>query len=91
MIERYAGDHSQIRLHQIGRIQPAAQADLQQDQIRRRGAEQPECRQGTKLEEGQRDLSSRRLNGRKRLTEIRIGGILPLDPHPFVVAQQMGR
>ena len=68
------GHHRDIRVDQIHRIQPAAQAHLQDHQVRPGAHEEIQGRQGAELEIGERDLAARPIHPGEGLAQGRVGG-----------------
>ena len=96
MIDIHGGDHRDIRIDDVDRVQPAAQADLEDCQIERGLGENQQRRQRAEFEIGQRyriawSGAPRGLDALERGDQRRVTGLAPIDPHPFVVTQQMRR
>ena len=91
MIQSDTGDHGNIRIDDIHRIQPSAQPDFQHHRIQPGTLEQPERRQGTEFEIGQGNLAPGLVNGDKGRAQIGIRYRLAVDADPLVVTHQVGR
>lgn len=91
MVDVDGGDHRHIRIDDVDRIQAPAQADFQHCQIQRGALEQPQGRQRAEFEIGQRGVAARCLYRSKRIDQLRVAGLLAIDTHALVVAQQMRR
>ena len=57
-----AGEDRAVGIEDVDRVEAAAQADLEDDQIERRAGEQPHDGEQRELEVGQRDVAARRLD-----------------------------
>ena len=91
MIERNGGDHGHIGLHHIGGVEPAAQPHFQQQHVGRGAAEEPQARQGGKLEEGERYLAASGFHLGKGGAVLAVRELGPIDTHPLGKAQQVRR
>src|SRR5690606_24405988 len=91
VIEAAVGHHGNIRIDQVGRIQAPAQPDLQRRALQASPLEEPESRKRPHFEIGQGYIATSRLDGSEGSTKRFIAGLLIVDLHALVVAQQMGR
>ena len=85
------GDHRDIGIDDVDRIQPAAQTDLQHRHIQRGPAEQVQRRKGAEFEIGQRYLTASGLDPLERGHQGGIIRVLPENPHALVVIDQVRR
>ncbi len=93
-----AGQDRAIGVDQVDRIEPAAQADLEDRAVQFRLHEQQQHRQGGKLEIGQLDRAAggargkaRRLDPRERGRELGVAGFDPGDARALVETDQVRR
>ncbi len=91
VIEIDAGDDRAIGVEQIHRIEPSAQPDFEHGRIEFRSSKQPRRGERPHLEVGERHVATRRLDCLERVDQLLIGRFAPVDPHPFVVTQQVWR
>src|SRR5690606_14663633 len=91
VIETNVGHHGNIRIDQIDRIQASAQPDLQHRGVQSGPLEEPESRKRPHFEIGQGYIATSRLDGSEGSTKRFIAGLLTVDLHALVVAQQMWR
>src|SRR5690606_22992477 len=91
VIEANVGYHGNIRIDQIDRIQAPAQPDLQHRGIQAGLLKEPESRKRPHFEIGQGYIATSRLDGSEGSTKRFIAGLLTIDLHALVVAQQMWR
>ena len=91
MIDRDSGNHRDIRLHQVDRIEAAAKPDFHDDQIRSGCGEQFDRRQRSELEIGQGLIAPRLIYAFESIDQAEIVDFFSIDANALVVTQQMRR
>ncbi len=91
MIDVDGGDHRDIGIHQIHGVQASAQPHFQHCQIQLRLLEQPQRRQRAEFEIGQRHVAARLLDRGECGDQLLVAGLVAVDAHALVVAQQVRR
>ena len=86
-----AGDDRTIRVHDVDRVQPPAQAHLQNYRIQRGAAHQPKDGQGAEFEIGQADLAARGVHRGKSFGQIGRRGRLPRQAAALLEMHQVRR
>ncbi|MNV49233.1 hypothetical protein D3C71_1411810 [compost metagenome] len=89
MVDIDGGDHRHVAIDDVDRIQTPAEADFKHGQIQARLREQLQGGQRAVFEVGQRGIATRVLNGVEGRHQSVIGGVLAIDAHALVVAQQV--
>ena len=91
MIDVDRRDDRSVRVDEVDRIEPAAEADFEQRDVELRVGEQHQRGERAVFEVGQRDVAARGLNPFERIDERRVARFFALDAHALVVAQEMRR
>jgi len=89
VIERNAGNHRDIGIHDVCRIQPSAEADFEDHDIQLRLAEQIQRGERAKFKIGQRNFCTSGFNLRKAGAVLRLTQLLSLNPNALGIAHQM--
>ena len=91
VVQVHAGDDRTVRVDDIDRVQPAAQAHFQHHGVQPRLREQAQDRQGGELEIGQRGVAPGGLNRLELFDQRLVGGDLAVDAGALVEIDEMGR
>src|SRR5690606_6274180 len=89
VVQTDTGDYRHMGIDYIDRIQATAQAYFQHHGIQPGPLEQPERRQGAKLEISQGDITTCLIDSGKGRTQIGIADRLAINADTFVVSDQM--
>ncbi|MNI38637.1 hypothetical protein D3C73_927880 [compost metagenome] len=89
VIDVHGGDHRHVGVDDVDRIQAAAKADFQHGQIEIGIGEQLQRGQRSVLEISQRHITTRCLDRVERSDQCGVIGVLAIDAHTLVVAQQV--
>ena len=89
MIETNIGNHRQVGIDDVDRVQSATKADFQYHRVQPCPFEEPECRQGPDFEVGQRYVATGAIHSGKGFAELLIARIHAPELYALVIAQQM--
>ena len=91
MVEANGANHGDVRIDDVGGIQPSAQAHLEHGHIDHGAVKQVERRQRVVFEKRERDVAANRIDALERFDEARIAGFHAVDADAFVVAREVRR
>ncbi len=86
MIDRHRGDDRDVGIDDIDRVEPASQADFEDDHVELGAREQAQRGERAELEVGERRRQAHGFHRGKRFEQGLVGCLGAIDAHPLVVA-----
>ena len=83
MIQRDPGNHADVRIDRVDRVQPPAQPNLQHPCLAARPAEQAESRQSNELELGEPYVAAGGLHPVEFRAQVLLAGMISIDLNAF--------
>ncbi len=91
MIEANGTDDGRFRIHDVDRIEPSTQANLEHGDFDATSAKHRQRRKRVVLEEGQRDVATRSVDGLEGRDEFGVGSLDTIHAYALVVTDQVWR